>query len=619
MTYQRIVTVDFETFYSSDYSLKLTKYNTSEYIRDPQFKVHCVAIKIDEGPVTVYSGDAIDDALDRIDWDTSALLAHNTAFDGFILSHHFGIVPAYYLDTLSMARAVHSNSIPANLNAVASFYGVGNKVPDVLDRTKGLRDLPPEILSQLSEYCAVDTELCYKIFEVMRAEFSDAEMDLIDLTIRMFCDPVLLVDIPRAEAALKKELDDRATTIERAGVPLKDLRSTNKFASALLALDVCPPQKTSPRTQKEAFAFAKGDLAFQELRTHPDERVRNLIEARIAAKSSIEETRAIRFIQAGSFGRPLPVGYKYFGAHTSRWSGSNGMNMQNLPRGGELRKAILAPPGMKIVACDSAQIEARVLAWLADHLELLELFRNGVDVYKHQAAAIYAIPIEEVTPQQRFVGKVCVLGLGYGMGAEKFQYTLAVGAMGPPVKLEDRECTKIVRAYRKKNSPIEALWTRMEDGLVRMAMPIVDTYKCITFHPDCVELPGGVLLRYPNFVGNQDKVTERYTSFTYCSLEDAVKRRMNKDIPIKEKKLYGGLLTENVVQALARIIVAEQMLEIAKKYRVVMMTHDEVVCVVNDSFVKDAEQDMLRIMSTPPAWCEDLPLNAEVTSGATYE
>ena len=619
MKYQRIVTLDFETHFSAEYSLKLTKYNTSEYVRDPQFKIHCVAIKIDEDDAQIYYGDSIEDGIREIDWSTSALLAHNTAFDGLILSHHFGVVPAYYLDTLSMARAVHSNSIRAGLDAVASFYGVGNKLPDVLDKTKGVRDLPLDLLLPLGQYCAVDVELCYEIYKKMRPSFSQEEMDLIDLTVRMFCDPVLLVDIPRAELALKKELDDRATLIAKTGLTEKELRSANKFASHLIELGVQPPTKKSMRTGKQAFAFAKGDLDFQDLLTNPDDKVRDLVAARIAAKSTIEETRAIRFIQAGSFGRPLPVGYKYFGAHTSRWSGSNGMNMQNLPRGGELRKAILAPPGMKIVACDSAQIEARVLAWLADHLELLELFRNGVDVYKHQAAAIYAIPIEEVTPQQRFVGKVCVLGLGYGMGAEKFQYTLAVGAMGPPVKLEDRECTKIVRAYRKKNSPIEALWTRMEDGLVRMAMPIVDTYKCITFHPDCVELPGGVLLRYPNFVGNQDKVTERYTSFTYCSLEDAVKRRMNKDIPIKEKKLYGGLLTENVVQALARIIVAEQMLEIAKKYRVVMMTHDEVVCVVNDSFVKDAEQDMLRIMSTPPAWCEDLPLNAEVTSGATYE
>ena len=421
MKYQRIITLDFETFFSQDYSLKLTKYNTSRYIRDPQFKVHCVAIKINDDDVRIYYGDSIEDGIREIDWSTSALLAHNTAFDGFILSHHFGVVPAYYLDTLSMARAVHSNSIRANLDAVASFYGVGNKIPDVLDKTKGIVDLPYSVLTALGLYCATDVELCYDIFKRMRPEFSDAEMDLIDLTIRMFCDPVLLIDIPRAELALKKELDDRAALIAKTGVAEKELRSANKFASHLIELGVQPPTKISMRTGKQAFAFAKGDLDFQDLLTNPDDKVKDLVAARIAAKSTIDETRAIRFIQAGSFGRALPVGYSYFGAHTSRWSGNNKMNMQNLPRGGELRKAILAPPGMMIVSCDSAQIEARVLAWLAGHDKLLELFRSGEDVYKHQAAAIYGIPVEQVTPEQRFLGKVCVLGLGYGMGHDKFE------------------------------------------------------------------------------------------------------------------------------------------------------------------------------------------------------
>jgi hypothetical protein len=323
MKYKRIVTLDFETFFSQDYSLKLTKYNTSEYVRDQQFKIHCVSIKIDDDDVRIYYGDTVEDGIRDIDWSTSALLAHNTAFDGLILSHHFGVVPAYYLDTLSMARAVHSNSIRAGLDYVAKFYGVGNKIPDVLDKTKGLVDLPYSILTALGLYCATDVELCYDIFQRMRPQFSDAEMDLIDLTIRMFCDPVLLVDIPRAELALKKELDDRADLIAKTGLTEKQLRSSAKLAKALLDLGVQPPTKTSPRTGKLAFAFAKGDLDFQELLTNPDDKVRDLVAARMAAKSTIEETRAIRFIQAGSFGRPLPVGYSYFGAHTSRWSGNN--------------------------------------------------------------------------------------------------------------------------------------------------------------------------------------------------------------------------------------------------------------------------------------------------------
>jgi DNA polymerase family A len=617
--YQHIVTLDFETYFSAEYSLKLTKYNTSEYIRDPQFKAHCVSIKIDNEDARIYYGDSIEDGIRDIDWSTSALLAHNTAFDGFILSNHFGVVPAYYLDTLSMARSVHSNSIRAGLDYVAKFYGVGNKLPDVLDKTKGVRDLPLDLLLPLGQYCAVDVELCYEIYKRMLPSFCEAELDLIDLTIRMFCDPVLLVDIPRAELALKKELDDRAALIAKTGVPEKDLRSANKFASHLIELGVQPPTKTSIRTGKLAFAFAKGDLDFQELLSNPDERVRDLVAARMAAKSTIEETRAIRFIQAGSFGRPLPVLLNYFGAHTSRWSAANKMNMQNLPRGGELRKAILAPPGMLIVSCDSAQIEARMLAWLADHDKLVELFRSGEDVYKHQAAAIYGIPVEEITSEQRFVGKVCTLGLGYGMGHEKFEYTLAAGLMGPAVKLPSHLCRSIVAKYRIVNLPIPRLWSKMGNALERMTTSIPSQYKCITFAKDEARLPNGVVLHYPNLTCDYQE-TEEFVqdnpNFRYYNLEEAVKKRMGFES--KSKKIYGGLMTENLVQALARIVVANQMLEIAKKYRVVTMTHDEVVCVVPEQEVKEAEVFMRVVMSTPPEWCSDIPLNASVESGATY-
>lgn len=617
MKYSQIVTVDFETYFSAEYSLKLKRYNISEYIRDPQFKLQCMAIKIDDGPTQVHYGDEIEDALVGIDWSTSALLAHNTAFDGFILSHHFGITPAYYLDTLSMARAVHSNSIRARLDDVATFYKIGNKMPDVLMKTQGILDLSPELAKQLGKYCAVDVDLCYEIFQLMRPEFIEAEMDLISLTTRMFCDPVLLVDIPRAELALKKELEDRAALIAKTGEKEKNLRSANKFAQALGALGVIPPMKPSPTNpRKQTFAFAKSDLEFQELLEHPNEAVRDLVAARLAAKSTIEETRAIRFIQAGSFRRKLPVLLNYFGAHTSRWSGGNKMNLQNLPRDGELRKSIVAPEGYQIVWCDSAQIEARVLAWLADHAFLLNLFASGQDVYKHQAATIYRIPFDSVTGDQRFVGKVCTLGLGYGMGVDKFQYTLATGTMGPAVKLSIEVCREIVGNYRVANLQIPRLWSTMNEHLGRMVNNIPSTLKCITFYKEHILLPNQIKLHYPNLTSDWDNINERYTEFRYYTLENAVKQRMGFEH--KSKKMYGGLLTENVVQALARIIVANQMREISERYRVVLFSHDEVVCLVKDEELEEAKRFMLEVMSRPPDWGENIPLNAEVESGVTY-
>jgi DNA polymerase len=615
--YKQIVTIDAETYFSADYSLKLKRYNTSEYIRDSQFKLHCMAIKVDDAPTKVYYGDEIEEALAAIDWSNSALLAHNVSFDGFILSHHFDITPAYYLDTLSMARAVHSNSIRAGLDEVARFYKIGNKLPDVLQKTKGVLDLSPELAKQLGEYCAMDVDLCYEIYKLMRHRFIDAEMDLIDLTVRMFCDPVLFVDIPRAELALKKELEDRAALIAKTGHVEATLRSGLKFAAALESLGVNPPTKPSPSNpKKQTYAFAKNDLDLQELLEHENEAVRDLVAARLAAKSTIYETRTIRFIQAGSFRRKLPIMLNYFGAHTGRWTGGNKMNPQNLPRGGELRKSIIAPPGYHIIACDSAQIEARVLAWLADHALLLSLFASGQDVYKHQAAAIYRIPFDDVSQAQRFVGKVCTLGLGYGMGVDKFQYTLATGSMGPPVKLTIEVCREIVGNYRVVNLQIARLWSIMNENLGRMVNDIPCSMKCIEFHKDHLLIPNGIQLQYPNLEGNWDPIHEKYTEFRYYTLEEAVKKRMG--LENSSRKMYGGLLVENVVQALSRVIVANQMLEIAKRYRVVMFTHDEVVCVVPDAEVEVAKGFMKEVMSTPPSWGESIPLNAEAESGKTY-
>ena len=617
MKYSQIITLDAETYFSAEYSLKLKKYNLSEYVRDSQFKFHCMALFSMPGTPVIYYGDEIEEALNGIDWTRTAFLAHNCSFDSFILSHHFGIIPAYYLDTLSMARAVHSNSIKAGLDEVARFYKIGNKLPDVLMKTKGVLDLSPELAKQLGEYCAVDADLCYEIYKLMRPEFIDTEMDLIDLTVRMFCDPVLLVDIPRAELALKKELEDRAALIDKTGYTEVTLRSGLKFAAALESLGVHAPTKPSPSNPKKiTFAFAKTDLELQELLEHNDEAVRDLVAARIAAKSTIEETRAIRFIQAGSFRRKLPVLLNYFGAHTSRWSGGNKMNLQNLPRDGELRKSITAPEGMQIVWCDSAQIEARVLAWLADHAFLLGLFTAEQDVYKHQAAAIYRIPLDQVTPAQRFVGKVCILALGYGAGVDKFQYILAAGSFGPSFKLSTEVCREIVGNYRVANLQIPRLWSTMNEMLARMDNNILTTLKCLEFHHDFIQLPNNIRLHYPNLEGDWDPIEQKYREFRYYTLEEAVKKRMK--LPHKAKKMYGGLLTENVVQALARIIVANQMLEISRRYRVVMFTHDEIVCAVPDAEVETAKGFMIEVMSTPREWGLSIPLNAEVESGKIY-
>lgn len=604
----KVVTVDFETYFDADYTLR--KMNTSSYIRDARFKPHMAGIKIGRRPVKVYSGKKLTDALKAIDWSTHALLCHNTAFDGFILSHHFDVVPYLYLDTLSMARGLHSNDIGAGLDEVAQFYRVGNKIADILASSKGVRDLDKELYAKMAEYCAEDVRLTFEIFQFMLAVFPANELRLIHHTIKMFCDPVLKVDTPRVEKELAREIKSKEDLLVRVSGGITDLEQARKviasnesFADLLRAEGITPPTKISPTTKKEVYAFAKTDLDFTALSEHPDERVRDLVDARLAVKSTIGETRAGRFLEAGKNGWSLPVLLNFYGAHTGRWSAGNKMNMQNLPRGGELRLSILAPKGHQLVVADSGQIEARVNAWISEQDDLLEAFAaqsddSPTDVYTKFASTIYGREITKKDKLERFIGKIGVLGLGFAMGAAKLQTTLALGTMGPAVFLELDMCQKIVNLYRRMNFKIVAFW-KICDGIIQdMIAGRSGEYKCLRWEKERIWLPNGMSLKYPDIRAKMGD--NGYAE--YCYTRKGV-----------EAKVYGGLLCENIVQALARIIISDQLLELAdgRGYRVVTTTHDEVVCCVRTASANKCFKTMLKVMTTPPEWCADLVLSAE--------
>lgn len=601
-----VVTLDFETYYDKDYTLK--KLATSEYIRDDRFKAQCVGIKLGTDNVVWIPAKHIREALHSIDWSSRALLAHHTQFDGFILTERFGLTPAYYLDTLSMGRALHSNGLGASLDALAQFYGIGNKLPDILEKTKGVLDWPPELMEQAGLYCAVDTQLCFDLFLKMFDKFEWSELNLIDETCRMFCEPVLHVDIPRATKALALERDTKTQKIEKARQDPLNLSSNPRFAEVLRMFHVEPPMKISKTTGKPTFAFAKSDEGFQELMVHEDEAVRTIVAARLAVKSTLNETRAQRLINEAAGGRAIPVYLKYYGAHTGRWSAGNKMNLQNLPRGGELRKSLIAPPGYVIVVGDSAQIEARMLAWVAGEQTVLDLFRKGEDVYKHMAAQIYSIPVDQITATQRFLGKVAVLGLGYGMGWRKFLTTVMLGLMGPRMELEPYEAQNIVTGYRSARKKTTEYWyDTCETILQHMLYDMDGEFGILRLNgsDNKLYLPNNMYLEYPGLCTSNN-------GFVYFDYENAaIVNRGGFPNPKRGRKVYGGLLTENIVQALARIVVGEQLLQIAKRYKIATTTHDEIVIVAPETEADDALDFMLETMRTPPNWAPDLPLNAE--------
>lgn len=601
-----VVTLDFETYYGDKYSLINKDLNTSEYVRDERFKVHMVGIKVGDQPTKVYLEHEVEAALASINWTTHALLCQNTAFDGLILSHHYNIVPALYLDTLSMSRALHGPATRHNLDTIAKRYGFAGKVREkALANTKNIRDLSewPLLVESLSEYCADDVNDTHGIFWKTYEGMSDDELELIDITIRAFCDPVLLVDIPRVEAELEKEIAGKVTALMISGVDKSRLLSAEKFADELRKLGVTPPMKISKTTGEPAYAFASTDRGFIALGKHDDASVRNLVKARLLVKSTIGETRAGRFLEAGRDGMKLPVMLHYCGAHTFRWSGGNKMNLQNLVRGGELRRSLLAPPGHVIVVADSAQIEARMNAWLSDELALLEGFRQydagtGPDVYKIMASEIFGVPIDKVTATQRFVGKVCVLGLGYGMGTDRLKDTLETGAMGAPITLASYDEYEVAKwSYRNKYRNIVNMWDTAKRLLYKMTVAqgtqSAGEYKCLKFGKDWVRLPNGMFLRYPNLRTDQNGGLEF-------------------DVLSGPTRIYGGLFVENLVQALARVVIADQMLSISRLgYRIVTMTHDEIVVICPEDQADKCLADMLRVMSTPPTWAPTLPLSAD--------
>ena len=319
----QIVTLDFETFYDKTYTLS-GKMNTSEYIRDDRFHAHGVGIKIGNGKTLWYTGKNIPLALREINWSKCAMLAHNTAFDGFICSHVYDVKPAFYLDTLSMARAAHGHHMRHDLDTVAKAHGFAGKVKrDALADTKGKQQLTDKEERALGAYCVDDVEDTYKIFWKLHDYIPDEELRLIDLTLRMFCDPVLRIDIPRVQAELEKEIGGKAAALLRSGASVEDLMSNDKFARLLQAAGAQLPQKLSPSTGKLTYAFAKSDLAFQDLMKTGNDKVRALCEARLKIKSTIGETRAARFLEAGRDGMKLPILLNYSGAHTHRWSGGN--------------------------------------------------------------------------------------------------------------------------------------------------------------------------------------------------------------------------------------------------------------------------------------------------------
>jgi DNA polymerase I-like protein with 3'-5' exonuclease and polymerase domains len=602
-----IITIDFETYYT-DKDLGFKTQTTEEYVRDERFEVIGVAVKNGVAPTQWFTGSREETQawLEQFPWAISMALAHNAMFDMSILNWCFGIKPFAIADTLSMARAIHGTEVGNSLAKLANHYGLGVKGTEVVNAINLKReDFSQAQLDKYGEYCINDVELTADLFMHLLPNFKRIELKLIDTTIRMFTEPVLRLAADQLLSHLSEVRLHKANLLSTAGgVNVDDLMSNLKFAELLRGLGVEPPTKISLTTGKETLALAKNDEEFKALADHPDIRVQALVAARLGNKTTLEETRTERMLGIAKRGL-IPVPLSYYAAHTGRWGGSDKLNFQNLPSRGDnankLKKAILAPEGHVIIDCDSSQIEARVLAWLAGQDDLVKAFANGEDVYKIMASAIYQKDVSEVNKSERFVGKTTILGAGYGMGHAKFRAQLkAFGA-----EVSEEESANIINIYRETYPYIKELWRAGNSAIEAMAKKRTAKWGngSVVVGADGVLMPNGLYQRYPNLRKVKDKTGKE--QYIYDSRKGVT-------------KLYGGKLTENICQGLARCIIGEQMLRIAKRYRVVLTVHDAVACVAPKEEAEEAMAFVMECMRYVPDWAQGIPLNCEAGYGESY-
>lgn len=610
--------LDFETYWSDDYTLK--KMTPIEYVMDPRFEALGCAFGVLGDRVTApkpdvwFDGPQLPGLFKSIDWGQTYAISHNALFDMLVLSARYGVRPKMYGDTLSMARNwIQHSTGRVSLDACSKFLGFGDKMLTVT-KTKGisyevLRRMP-ELHKEVQEYAIDDMGKCRSIFlHLMNDGFPPRELRVIDWVVKMAAQPTLEFDPLLLAEHLAEVKAAKAALLERAGLDNRDnLMRDSALAAMLLFAGATPPMKISKATGKEQFAFAKTDKEFTALLDHESEDVQAIVAARLGHKSTIEETRTERLIKIAQVSPQVPVPLKYSGAHTHRFSGDWSINLQNLRRGGKLRKALRAPKGHVIVSVDASQIEARFNATLSKQFDLMEQFRQGQDVYAKFAETIYHYPIDKkLHPVERFVGKTGILSLGYGSSGPVFQNMCRVQSDGK-VLLTDSEASSIVHLYRNSYRQIVLDW----DYADKVVLPAISSGSVIgNWGPIEVRqyklcLPNGNYLRYRDL----------HSEWIGTRLQWMF---MRGQVPIHT---YGAKLVENVIQALAFVHIVDVALKVMDMTDGMLwpahQVHDELLYVVDEKLAQQVAALVKAEMAKSPVWMPDAPLAAESAIGPTY-
>lgn len=604
----KLVVLDAETYFDSEYTLK--QLSTEAYIRDPRFEAHGAAIKWQADiPARWYDERQLRHVLAQEDWSSIFLVAHHNQFDACILSHVYSVHPARLGCTLSMARMMLGTHLSVGLDSVRRHFDMPLKTtPYKQMEGKHWHEMDAAVQQQVADGACDEVESIWRIFHLfMQQGFPPEELKIVDLTMKMFTEPTLVGDGELLARVWEKENADKTQRIEDLSITAAHLQSAQKFAELLQAEGIEPAVK--PGKRGDVFAFAKTDAFMRDLLEDDDPRVRALAEARLGQKSTLLQTRAEALGWMARRGS-MPVYLSYCGAHTTRWAGGDKVNWQNFPRPndqephrGWLRQALMAPDGWQLGVIDLSQIECRLLNFLAGQTDVIERFKTGEDPYVGIASQFYGRRITKADPAERGTGKQLELSCGYGCGAARFKATAKLGIYGPPVNLTDEQSRAAVKLYRSSHPGVVAYWRAAETILKFIAAGKTIDWGPLTVKGRKIFLPNGARLNYDTLHWHVDKETGE----CYWRLE--TKRQ-------GVVKLYGAKLVENVVQALARIIMSQAMIRISELgYRILTTTHDEVVVLVHSE--KDAEICAAEMKRTP-AWLPGIPLDAEWSVNKRY-
>lgn len=683
----RLVALDFESFFSTKDGYTLTKIGPISYIRDSRFSAQLMSYIVTDASTMTYDRVRVAEhdnipavlAALKLDAPDVVTVAHNgNGFDFLILSEIYHVVPRIAIDTMCMERWTGVSRIQnESLKSMAKFFQCGEKVEGTVisDGRNWPDDFTPDERTAFIQYCRNDTEQCFLSFKAMLPFVTADALLFSSITAKMACNPVLRLDDDMLTAYLN-ELSDKVTKARNDINKmfmfksdedfLKAIRSSASFVKMLELLGRKPPMKYSvaksetKRKKLEAEgktnlseedyavytpALAKSDLDFVAMASDADERVALLVRTRLENNSSIQRSRAETFHALAKSGRPMPVMLNAFKAHTSRYTAGNSegssdkLNLQNLskrdPSQLTLRKAVQAPEGMALVACDSSQIEARILAYVANETELVDAFRRGADPYADLAEKIFQIPSEKIhkgaksgdkkLKAYRNVGKTGILSAGYGVGWRKYADTLLRQGvrLSSDIDQHYEMAHHAHNVYRASNTNIVAFWDTCQTVIKAMYLGYSGEFGG----------PNDNIFQYsvapicgrddvPTIIG-PNKYTLRYFKLS-CEVSEKNNREEYYYTRVKGKselktKIYGGALVENLCQYLAFALLQWQACRMTEQgIRLIANIHDSFLAICSEDEAEHTKSVMESCMSSVPDWLGDFPVACEAEIGKDY-